>query len=308
MRKIIFIIAMLISNISLSQCVINGPNQFEVGQTVNFSVQAGIAQCIDCYDWDINNSDLTISGNLQIIGTDQNNSVQINAINTGNFSIKLTYFDETGCHFCVFDGKINPRSIDCSCIPNFDSYYVCNTNEKGQIFNVLNSCSNSNSISSIFIRLSCGTFTNGPLSGQAFGLINSPFSNFSLINDGLKFANCNCQNNYSITITYNYNNGCPSKTIKKMFQYDITNDILLKSSNLIELIKVYPNPTKNVINFKGEKLENYFISIFDEKGNNVIKDHNINDSLNIEKINKGTYIYTISNYKDYKQDGKIIKD
>ena len=77
---------------------ISGPCPINVGQQVTYSVPSNIAQCAECFDWDINNTDSSVSGNVQIVGSDQNNTVTIQGLSAGSFTLKVTYFNETGCH------------------------------------------------------------------------------------------------------------------------------------------------------------------------------------------------------------------
>ncbi|WP_125721857.1 T9SS type A sorting domain-containing protein [Flavobacterium ustbae] len=79
-------------------------------------------------------------------------------------------------------------------------------------------------------------------------------------------------------------------------------------SNSTFAIIVSPNPTTSVLNFTGENLEKYNISLFDSKGKKMIKDAKITSQINVENFTKGIYVYVITDANGFKQEGKIIKD
>ncbi len=72
-------------------------------------------------------------------------------------------------------------------------------------------------------------------------------------------------------------------------------------------IKVYPNPTTSKIQFMGNNLSNLKVSIFDETGNEVLKNPKIDEEISLDKLRAGTLIYIITDEKGFKQEGKIIK-
>lgn len=112
--KKIYLIFFLFSFIqSNSQCRISGSNSLTVGQIYTFSISSSLAQCSQCHDWDINNSNNSTSGNLQINGSDMNNTVSITALSPGPFNINVTFFNETGCHTCSFSGNAS-GGINCN--------------------------------------------------------------------------------------------------------------------------------------------------------------------------------------------------
>lgn len=112
MKKLLIIMFQLTVLSHYGQKVPNvtGPCSLNIGQQVTYTLNAGdIAtpgsspgQCIDCYDWDINNTNSTSSGNVQIIGSDQNQSVVIKGLTNGTFSLKVTFFSESGCNVATF--------------------------------------------------------------------------------------------------------------------------------------------------------------------------------------------------------------
>lgn len=96
---------MLIATFSLSaqtmgpkdDCTITGPSYLEVGQQYQFSVSAN-AQCSLCYDWDISSFNLPTPAS--IVGDDRQQTVTIQINSPGAFELKVTFFDESGCHSC----------------------------------------------------------------------------------------------------------------------------------------------------------------------------------------------------------------
>lgn len=84
--------------------------------------------------------------------------------------------------------------------------------------------------------------------------------------------------------------------------------------NLIEIgkddkfIQSYPNKTSSVLNFSGENLEENSIEVYDLQGNVVIGKQTLTSSINLEAQKPGVYIYVITDGKDFRQEGKIIKE
>lgn len=104
---------------------ISGPCSLTVGQQVTYSVPIYAAQC---YDWDINNTNLSISGNVKIVGSDQSNSVTIEALSTGTFSLKVTYFNENGCNLLTLGctPTITPPQPPCDFTLTLSYNYINN--------------------------------------------------------------------------------------------------------------------------------------------------------------------------------------
>jgi|GEM_PF-3232682 len=81
----------------------------------------------------------------------------------------------------------------------------------------------------------------------------------------------------------------------------------IESNSTYEII-VSPNPTTSVLNFTGENLEKYNISLFDSNGKQLIKDTKLTSQINVDNFVKGVYMYVITDGNGFKQEGKIIKD
>lgn len=82
-------------------------------------------------------------------------------------------------------------------------------------------------------------------------------------------------------------------------------DLLSIGDNSINKIIMFPNPTKNQLNFKGLS-ENIDVSVYDIVGKNVLnKNLDVNESLNVSKLQSGIYILK---FKDYNSTFKFIKE
>lgn len=73
-------------------------------------------------------------------------------------------------------------------------------------------------------------------------------------------------------------------------------------------INVFPNPTNSILRFEGENLEKYSILLFDITGKEVLKSNQIDNGINVEKLEAGFYIYRITHNDNFVQQGKIIKN
>ncbi|CAM3817780.1 MULTISPECIES: T9SS type A sorting domain-containing protein [Flavobacterium] len=303
MKNLFYLVLISLTiNYANSQCLINGPSEIIVGQTQTYSIPAN-AQCSNCYDWD------TITSNIEIVGSDQNSSVSILALGSGSFDLQLTYFDENGCHTCVLKGTCNPNTTCCA--PILTGFYECRPagNGGGTVrFETSSTCEiDWSNVSNIYIELNGATFNTAPLSGQYFGTLNGPFNNpFHLSFTG---PNCTGGSSVGIYAKISYKNDCPPVEIFENF-FDQGSPKQLNKKNTFneDKIKIFPNPTKSLINFEGEELSNFIINIYDNNGVQIIKNQTIDKPLNIEKNIPGIYSYIITNGSNYKQEGKIIKE
>lgn len=115
MKKVLIALFIGMTSLFHSQCITGGPD-INLNQTVTFT-SGNVAQCANCYDWDINgdttSSDNQTVGTIQIVGSDQGQSVSILGVAPGPFSLSVTYFTENGCQECrrIFSGVV----IDNSC-------------------------------------------------------------------------------------------------------------------------------------------------------------------------------------------------
>ncbi len=72
-------------------------------------------------------------------------------------------------------------------------------------------------------------------------------------------------------------------------------------------ISLYPNPAQSEINFEGESLEGYKLSMFDANGRKIISDVTPDHPISISQYAPGMYFYILSDEKGYSQSGKVIK-
>lgn len=286
MKKTLFLLIFnAVAFISFGQCFITGPSQFTVGQTVVYSIPTGTAQCNECYDWDINNTNSSISGNVQIIGSDQGNSVSILGLSPGTFTLKVTYFDETGCHECF----VNCIVVACD-INQVGITFVNAYGSEILKFYAIPPIVGTNTYSYFWTF----TFQDGSTSWSYEEKPEVPvYCSNSIISASVVIASALC----SVTINVNW-----STMGGLCGTYGLNG---LRNSN--SSVKVYPNPTKSLIFFEGKNLDNYQISIYNDKGTKILESKNLN-RINIQDYRKGIYYYTITNSNGYKQSGSLIKD
>lgn len=309
---------------------INGPLSIEVGQTVTYSTSA-IAQCSDCYDWDINNSPTStqnsIVGNLQITSSDMNNTVMIKALSSGTGVIKLTYFDENGCHECFINVNINGEACpNITCI-GFDQTPDPNDDNSTQ-FAFVNSPSTVLMTSASFVWKF--KFLDGSI--QTYYGQNPTFNVYcSGTNSTILSPSNNPVVSFGLIVT------CPNGQIKKYysghdenhsefgmseFGSNIAQTCFIhstcfysedpffrnNSSEKSNKIIISPNPTYSKISFKGENLNQYKITIFDSNGNKIINELNIERTIDLKDYKKGIYFYLLEDKEGNIQKGKIIKE
>ena len=86
-----------------------------------------------------------------------------------------------------------------------------------------------------------------------------------------------------------------------------SNDFLLGiDDNTINEISIYPNPTKNKLNFKGNFSESLDVSVYDILGKNILQNTvDLNTSLDVSKLHSGLYIIK---FKGYSETYKFVKE
>lgn len=283
---------------------IQGSVNINVGQVVTFT-SANVAQCLQCYDWDINgdpnSSDNSTAGNLKIQGSDMNRSVTIEGISVGTGSVTVTYFDETGCHTCTIAvNVVNPQNCNA---PVLDGWFECRgsgPNTGGNLY-INDNGVDWSKISSINIWLNGANFTGG-YSGNTLTL-TGPFTGpliFSVIDS---VQECFYGNDFGAIVTFNYNNGCPSVQTGGTW-YDYNTPLQRADENKIS---VYPNPTSSSIQFSGKNLKDYYVTVYNTTGEVIVKKSVITNSIDLSRKPSGTYIYKIEDQSKVVQEGKITK-
>lgn len=319
MKKIFSILVLLCSSIlSFGQCnteCIAGNSIIYVGQTATYT--SPLAQCTNCYDWDINNdnisSDNQTVGTVKIVGSDINQTVQIQGITVGPFKLNLTYFDETGCHDCCFEGYVlsGPASLPKANCFGFDPVQPSDITSEGTLNYGYIGSPYGTPISSIGLTFTWYfKFLDGTL--LTFNVQNPTFRELCPDNPVMSFAlvvSNGVQSKYYRAIQSGYSiPGISGANTPTCFLHPNCLDGSSFKTNEIKAIKVSPNPTSSIIKFEGENLENYKISIFNSNGNEILKNSKIDKNINIENQEKGVYLYILTDEKGHKQEGKIIKE
>jgi len=290
--------------IPIGNVCISGSLTINVGQTVTLSSVYN-AQCPQCYDWDINgsttSSDDSTVGNLQIVGSDIDKTVTIKGLAVGCGTVNLTYFTESGCNNCsVAVCVIDPPNCNA---PTLSGVFFCRGGgQKTSGFLYINdNAVDWSKISSINIWLNGATFASGSDTMVLTPPFNSPPIGLPVY-DSVP-GDCYYGNSFGAIITVNYNNGCQSVEIGDNW-YDYSTPPSLQSKNDI---KVYPNPTNSTVEFKGDNLEKYNISIFNLNGNEIISKSRVTGKIDLSKQASGIYIYKIEDNGKVIQEGKINK-
>jgi len=83
-------------------------------------------------------------------------------------------------------------------------------------------------------------------------------------------------------------------------------DLLSIEDNLFNSLSIYPNPTKDILNFKGNYSETLNVSVYDVLGKNILnKSVDINSTLDVSKLKSGLYILK---FEDFNNTFKFIKE
>ena len=264
-----------------AQCVISGPDSLEVGSTGVYTIPSSLGQCSECYDWDI------VSGNVSIVGTDQNNSVTIQVNGTGSFQLSVTYFDETGCHTC-----------------NITKSSYCDVTQSGIYF--VNLLGDQNLKFYTMPTLASG----GPNSFSYYWTFTYADGSTSWSYDREPYIPVYCDNPIKFAEVVVSSAYC-DKDITHQWLPGIcgTGGLSPAAAPATSSIEVVPNPTTSVVHFKGANLQKYKVSVFDKAGTIIIRDAILTGTLNLEKQKPDVYIYVIKDAKGLIiKRGKIIKN
>ncbi|KFC19304.1 T9SS type A sorting domain-containing protein [Chryseobacterium sp. FH1] len=278
--------------------------KISVGETTVIT-SAAAAQCSNCYDWDINNnstsSDNQTVGNIKIVGSDMNQSVTIQAVGTGSYSVRLTYFNETGCHVVDYCGTIDNCSVS-----NLPGCFG---------FDAVNGYAN-------LYYAYLGSPYQAPVGDECFTYHwyikyqNGTLLEFDVENPQF---NIDCENNPVIAYgLYVYKNGVQVKryytggpTAIPEISGPQTPACSINACTPLysreNKILVYPNPTSSVVNFEGENLSEYKIEVSDDKGSKVLDRTNLKNGIDLKNKKSGVYYYKITSKTGYFQAGKVIK-
>ncbi len=277
LKKLLFLTLVFSINYVFAQLsgkCISGSTNINVGQTYNYSVSSSLGQCSNCYDWDVGSG-------LSISGTDQGNSVAIEALQPGSHQITVTYFNENGCNTCT----INVNGIDCPIIDQYEGLLSCSSGSGYiELEDVIQDLSTVASVEWTMtggandIIVNNATF-DGNLSTQITSF-QAPFrEDFSLT----------CMSAQSIQdIAFEakviFNNGCPDQ----IFYPKLTNSGRTINENT--KIAVYPNPSFDGflnINFENKINEEISIKVYDIMNSRILLEKDfglINNSKELKKI------------------------
>jgi hypothetical protein len=272
MKKALLFFGLLAGLITAhAQCpTITGPTSMLVGQAYTFSVNAGSAQCTDCYDWDATASLMSIPG------SDQNNTVTINANSAGSGTVCVNYITETGCVSCCINVVITDP---CAFTPNFsltkvspNSYWLGATPN-----NVL------------YTYTWTVTYWDGTVltfSGRNVYGVEICHNGSGLHTVTLTITSADCPTGKSKTTTYDYPVNCVARA------------------------GVTPNPVGHLLHILVPENAKFNGSIRDIDGN-VVKTFNDKDGLtvNVSGLKKAIYIVKLvdENGKEISTD-KIVKE
>ncbi|AWI26784.1 T9SS type A sorting domain-containing protein [Flavobacterium pallidum] len=323
MKKITFAALCFFSMIGYSQSCINGLSTVNVGTTVTYTTSA-VAQCAECYDWDINgnplSSDNTTVGNVRITGSDTANTVSIQVLAAGPFTVNLTYFNENGCNECTFSGTgVNPGTM----LPKFtcfgyDPVVGVGPDPFSGTFNqffINGSGLNAPGLTyQWFWRYSNGSLSSEygfapqfweKCDGNAQGPANRIVAFGVIISNGTtsaKYYSCpNCTNAISIP-------GFGPAQARTCFLHEVCAPPITMR-NATQAIKLVSNPVRSTVKFEGDNLQDYQITFFDTNGKQMEGSKELSSSVAIDKFPKGIYIYKILDAAGTLiLDGKIVKE
>lgn len=284
MKHFIFYCLLALTAIRLqAQCTISGPSTITLGQSASYSMPA-LAQCSECYDWDV------VSGSVSISGSDQNNSVTINATAPGSFQLRVTWFDEDGCHQCTVNGSVPVPPCD---VTQDGIYFVNLLGDVNLKFYTMPNLA-----------------TGGPNSFTYEWTFTHVDNSTSWSYDREPYIPVPCDNRIEYAYVKVSSATC-FKEFTKHWSAGIcgTADLAAAGTgnSTARAITVSPIPASSVVNFSGKNLSQCTVSVYDRMGNLVIQKSSLNRSLDIAKLKNGVYVYVINGPDRYIQKGQIIK-
>lgn len=267
-----------------------------VGQQGNILTlqSSNIAQCEDCYYWNI------LSGDATIIGTSTQRQINVR-INSGtSVTMNVVYFKNGVCNSC--DGtvglgnncnfELEPRAIfECA---RMGSYY-------GRLRVYLTDLDWS-VIQSLTIS-SPNTFINAPAGYTNTNSITILPTDFTRVVDFSRFdsslSNCYVDNYQGYHIRVEFNNGCPP-----MEQFFIeTNEYNpLPKSELLTSVNLFGDILKI-----DSDVTNTNVDIYSTNGNIELSLKGNPKEVNVSKLKAGVYVYKIQNVNGKVTTGKFIK-
>lgn len=307
MRKMLFLFIVLTSTIAFGQlgCRMSGPTNLNVNQTGVFSVSSDTAQCSECYYW-------SVTGPATIVGPRVNNSVSIKRTSSGNITISLVYFKNGECFECnrTLSG---PLPCDLSVgIPDFE--YLSYTPDGGQV-KLYAAATSSNWTTTIPSSVTFSwriEFQSGPDLNITSNGTSFYGNQLNTITPSIAVTTANRIVAAEVTVS----DGICTRSYYENFPCHIpTNNALPHCGSVFrnystdnDNIKIHPNPTNSIINFKFNESSSYKITLFNNIGQVIIKNEDLKSTINLENYPSGIYHYIIRNDKGFNQQGKIVKE
>ncbi len=283
------LLCFLIWNVGMTQCTISGPGSLGINETGVYSIPSNLGQCSNCYDWEI------VSGNGTIIGSNTNNTVSIRKNDTGNLTIRATYFSGGNCVDCTLTINNTP------CGGNYDitisEEYLVGLNSNRV---VIYATGNLPPFNSSAVYDWTVTYDSGP---------PVPFvSDYANVTVQIGFD----QSITAATVSGSYQ-GCvftDNIDFDPPIEYPFFNldSDAPQNTFATQSIEVYPNPTTGELNVIGLPLEGHTISILDLQGKEIISNAPLDQNLNISDQARGIYQYLINNANGIVKSGKILKE
>ncbi len=257
----------------------------------------------NCYFW-------TVTSPLTIPGSKTTDAVTLSGTGTG--TLTLTYFANGTCN--TISKNVLVGTNICSFNPTTIAFNFSSVDPYIVNFSVgPTSISPISSVLSYAWTFTYATSTTPPIPGAnlltsaeekpSFEIdCNKPMTSAKVV-----ITKVGCTPN-KITLTKSWNSkfgGICNLIFAPKISNENDDEVKLQPMNNI---KVSPNPTSSTINFNGENLDRYKVSIFDDHGNEVVRNTALDGEISIEGHKQGLYFYRITDEKGLIQEGKLIKE
>lgn len=143
------------------------------------------------------------------------------------------------------------------------------------------------------------------------------FSPFEIINvqDGIE-AEATYQNDGPVSVDWGFTSADEMMIFVAFYLLDTTGvdmsapivNTEIKEKKSLDNLKVFPNPTVNLLNFEIENGENYSVEVFDVNGKKIVNkivDENV--KLDVSNWPKGLYFYILKKDNKFITQGKFLK-
>ncbi len=263
-------------------CDISGPTSMELNDTATFSIPSSLAQCSNCYDWDVSNS------NAQILTSDMSNSVQIKRVGDGSFTVTVTYINENGCDSCSIDfiALDEPDPCDYSFKINDVGIGFCDS-----IIMQVNIPPPTDAILYWTVTYTDGSTTVVVATGQNATIPMTP--GIGIVSISIRSVLAGCPD-YFTRIRFN----TPIEVKDCDGGFDLSED---------SKFTPYPNPVIETLRFEGNNLDTHQVAIYNVYGIEVLSKTILNQEISLMRLPAGTYFYVIYSGQKVVQKGSLIK-